>query len=127
MKITKLDIEAFIVSEHIFVARDGVSGALAQMNLFQNHAEFDSSKPVEYIVNHDPLSLVTICLLVLKNGAVIVGKSICADPLEFDAELGRVAARNDAINQVWPFLGFQLRDELARVKSGVMVGGLLGE
>ena len=31
-----------------------------------------------------------------------------------NAEIGRRIARENAINKVWPLLGFRLRDELAR-------------
>lgn len=59
------------------------------------------------------LELLTICVLVLRNGFTVVGKSACADPSNFDAELGRKLARDDAEHQAWGYLGFRLRDKLA--------------
>jgi len=35
-------------------------------------------------------------------------------PENFDAEIGRKIARQNAVAKVWPLLGFRLRDELAR-------------
>ena len=61
-----------------------------------------------------PLHLLTFCVLVLRNGFTVTGESACASPENFDAEVGRRIARENAINKVWPLPGFRLRDELAR-------------
>lgn len=58
-----------------------------------------------------PIHNVTICVLVLRNGFTVVGKSACVDPLAYDENLGRSLAREDAIKQIWPFLGFRLADK----------------
>lgn len=60
------------------------------------------------------LALLSICLIVLKNGFTIIGKSAPASPENFNAELGRKFAREDAVRQIWPLMGFALRDRLSR-------------
>lgn len=57
---------------------------------------------------------VTVCLLILKNGFTVIGKSACCDVKNFDEKLGREYAREDAVNQMWTLLGFRLRDELSK-------------
>lgn len=52
-----------------------------------------------------PASVLTLCILVMQNGFTVVGKSACASPENFDAELGRKIARADAVNQCWPLMG----------------------
>lgn len=64
----------------------------------------------------DPLNLLTLCLVTMTNGFVIVGKSAPASPENFDAEKGRTFAREDAIRQIWPLMGFALRDRLGEVQ-----------
>lgn len=59
-----------------------------------------------------PLDLLTICILVLHNGFTLIGKSAPASPENFDAEKGRTFAKEDAIRQLWPLMGFALRDRL---------------
>lgn len=59
----------------------------------------------------DPL---TICIVVMNNGFSVIGKSAPASPANFDAELGKKFAYEDAIRQLWPLMGFALRDRLAR-------------
>jgi hypothetical protein len=59
------------------------------------------------------LGCLTICVLVLKNGFTIVGKSACASPENFDAELGKKIAREDARRQIWALEGYALRNKLA--------------
>lgn len=103
-RVTPADIAAEIASEFYFTAADGVRGELL------------SSLP-ELGVNFggdNPLSLLTFCVLVLRNGFTVTGESACASPANFNAEIGRRIARENAINKVWPLLGFRLRDELAR-------------
>lgn len=94
-RVTPADIEAEIASEHYFTALDGVlTGA-----------------PVDN-ATADALSLLTFCVLVLKNGFTVTGESACASPANFDAEIGRKIARQNATNKLWPLLGFSLRDAI---------------
>lgn len=60
-----------------------------------------------------PLSLLTFCVLVLKNGFTVIGESAVASPKNFDAELGRKIARESAKQKLWPLLGYALKDRLA--------------
>ena len=60
------------------------------------------------------LSNVTICAILLRNGHKIVG--VNEGPVSaanFDADIGRVMARQKAIDQIWPLLGYELRSKLA--------------
>ena len=63
--------------------------------------------------DRDALSVLTICLIVMKNGFTIIGKSAPASPENFDAEYGKELAYEDAIKQLWPLMGFALKDRLA--------------
>jgi hypothetical protein len=58
------------------------------------------------------LELLSICILVLNNGFTILGKSAPASAANFNADLGRKFAYEDAIRQIWPLMGFALRDRL---------------
>ena len=58
------------------------------------------------------LGLLTFCVLVLRNGFVVTGESACASPENFDAEIGRKIARENAINKVWTLMGYELRTKL---------------
>lgn len=102
-RVTPADIEAEIVSEHFFSAADGANGS---------HAI--SSQHFNGVPTSDVLVLLTFCVLVLRNGFTVTGESACASPENFNAEIGRHIARENAIAKVWPLLGFRLRDELAR-------------
>lgn len=56
----------------------------------------------------------TLAIVVHANGYVVVGQSAPADPGNFDAELGKKFAREDAIRKFWPLEGFALRYELSK-------------
>ena len=59
------------------------------------------------------MQCLTICVLTLKNGFTVVGKSACASPENYDAELGGKIARQDARRQIWALEGYLLRSKLA--------------
>lgn len=101
-RVTPGDIEANIASEHYFTAAQGVYGR-----------EMDLLESVSDPSTHGPLNLLTFCVLVLQNGFTGVGKSACANPENFDAELGRKIARQDAVNDIWMLMGYELRSKIA--------------
>ncbi|HBZ96059.1 MAG TPA: hypothetical protein DEO91_20925 [Pseudomonas sp.] len=99
-RITPVDIEANIASEHYFTAADG-----ARMSSHGNH-------PIHNL-NTGSLGLLTFCVLVLRNGFTVTGESACASPENFDAEIGRKIARENAIDKVWPLMGYALKERLS--------------
>lgn len=99
-RVTPADIEANIASEHYFTAEDGVGRA----SLGQTSE--GGKNPVS-------LSLLTFCVLVLRNGFTVTGESACASPENFDAGIGQAIARQNAVNKIWPLMGYELRSKLA--------------
>jgi len=89
-RVTLADIEAAIAARYDFTADQAVGAA-----------------PVV-----DPLKLLSICILVMGNGFTVIGKSAPASPENFNAELGAKLAYEDAVRQLWPLLGFNLRQKL---------------
>lgn len=98
-RVTNEQVEAAIRAEFYFTASDGVFGASGHRPSSERAGT--------------ALSLLTFCVLVLDNGFTVVGHSSCASPENFDADIGRKVARQNALNHVWPLLGFRLRDCLA--------------
>lgn len=107
-RITPAAIEANIVSAHYFTALQGARMAALDAA--------DDMGDVRHLGQpHAPeLGLLTICVLVLRNGFTVVGKAGVASPENFNAEIGRRVAREDAVDQLWPLMGYALRDEIAR-------------
>ena len=58
---------------------------------------------------------VTVCCLTLLNGYCVIGESASASPENFNAELGRKIARDNARNKIWSLEGYLLRSKLAGV------------
>ena len=90
-RITPDDVKANIASEHYFTAAQAL--------------RLGGTEP-------HPLDLLTFCVLVLKNGFTVTGESACASPENFDAEIGRRIARDNAVAKVWPLMGYELRSHL---------------
>jgi len=61
-----------------------------------------------------PGTTLTVCALTLENGYIVVGESACASPENFDADIGRKIARQDAFNKIWALEGYLLREKLAK-------------
>lgn len=110
-RVTPADLEAEIVSEWYINAADGATACA--------DGEFQPPVPAD-----SPLNLLTICILVLRNGFTVTGESACASPENFDAELGREIARKKAVEKVWPLLGFRLRDAIHGVEIQMRNGVL---
>lgn len=104
-RVTMADIEAAIVDEHYFTAANGVDGA---------------RQPRNVRVDGTPtrLEMLTFCVLVLRNGYTMTGESACVSPENFDAELGRKIAKQNALDKCWPLFGFHL----AATQSGWEMG-----
>lgn len=91
-RVTPADIEASIAAEYYFTASEAVQHRCSE---------------------HPTMDLLTFCVLVLKNGFTVTGESACASPENFDAEIGRRIARENAKQKLWPLLGFALKQRLA--------------
>jgi len=96
-RVTPADIEANIRDEVYFTADQGCEAE-------------GSNDPV--LSSFDSLKLLTFCVLVLRNGFTVTGESACASPENFNAELGRKIARQNAVAKIWPLLGFSLKQKL---------------
>ena len=95
-RVTPQDIERAITSEHYFTAGQAVEQQTAP------HEQIPTS-----------LYLLTFCVLTLRNGFTVTGESACASPENFDAQIGRAIARENAVQKIWPLLGYELRTKLA--------------
>jgi hypothetical protein len=99
-RVTPQQVQANIVSESYFTALDGHQSPGATC-VGGSYDSFQS------------LSLLTLCVLVLENGFTVTGESACASPENFDAEIGRKIARQNAAEKIWPLMGYALKQQLA--------------
>ena len=94
-RVTPADIEAEIACEYTFTA----------------------DKALHQCPVHESLGLLTFCVLVLRNGFTVTGESACASPENFDAEIGRKIARQNAVQKIWPLMGYALKQRLHESKD----------
>jgi hypothetical protein len=90
-RVTPEMIDDAIVGQYFFTADKAISGCPVMPSL----------------------ALLTICVLVLRNGFTVTGESACASPENFDADIGRKIARQHAIDKVWMLEGYLLKSKLA--------------
>ena len=95
-RVTPQDIERAITSEHYFTAGQAVEQQTAP------HEQIPTS-----------LYLLTFCVLTMRNGFTVTGESACASPENFDVQIGRAIARENAVQKIWPLLGYELKTKLA--------------
>ena len=108
-RVTPADIEANIAAEIYSTGLDCAAEAAGDAR-----GVFNRIKPdVDLTVVNDSLRLLTFCVLVLRNGFTVTGESACASPENFDSEIGRKIARDNARNKIWALEGYLLREKLA--------------
>ena len=100
-RVTPQRIEEVIASEYYFTAGQGVSGEVSSRDEQPSMFCYESS-----------LDLLTFCVLTMKNGFTVTGESACASPENFDPEIGRKIARENAVNKVWMLEGYLLKQKL---------------
>ena len=61
-----------------------------------------------------PDTTITIAVITLENSFTVTGESACADPANFDAEIGKEMAVNNAFDKIWPLEGYLLKEKLFR-------------
>jgi hypothetical protein len=59
-----------------------------------------------------PGTTVIICCITLENGFTVTGESACASPENFNEEIGRKVALQDAVRKIWALEGYLLRQKL---------------
>jgi hypothetical protein len=99
-RVTPADIESNIAQEHYFTVGDALKAK------YQGGPEYQATSAA--------VDLLTFCVIVLKNGFTVTGESACASPENFNAELGRKIARGNAVNKIWPLMGYALKDRLSK-------------
>jgi Phage protein (N4 Gp49/phage Sf6 gene 66) family len=100
-RVTEEEVEGTILREFYFTAADGVQGRFGDAG--------DAPTDFELIA----LDMVTMCVLILKNGHRIVGVNEGpVSPANFSAEMGKSIARKNAVEQIWPLMGYELRSAL---------------
>ena len=97
-RVTPADIAANIAGEYYFTA-----GAATVASAIPEHFQ--------------TLDLLTFCVLVLRNGFTVTGESACASPENFDAEIGRKIARQNAVQKIWPLMGYALKERLCMAEA----------
>ena len=115
-RLTPDYIDSLIVSEHFFTAHEGTQGAE-----LERRRNTDKPIMVNPLSSHeksiiDPLKLLTFCVLILKNGFTVTGESACASPENFDAEIGKKIAFENARNKIWQLEGYLLKEKLHQAK-----------
>lgn len=96
-RVTPGDIEANIASEYYFTAGQGVHKASEEHPAYCWEASLDR---------------LTFCVIVLRNGFTVTGEAACVSPENFNAEIGRKVARANAVQKVWPLMGYALQGQL---------------
>ncbi|EOQ0382258.1 Gp49 family protein [Escherichia coli] len=103
-RVTPDHIESIIAQEAYFTAEDDVFGVAIKAKHTGGEVNYQP---------HESLSLLTFCVLVLRNGFTVTGESACTSPENFDAEIGRKIARQNAANKIWMLEGYLLKQKLS--------------
>lgn len=107
LEATEAECAAIAVAPRVSLA--DIEGAVQGRYHFSGFEAVSGGHP-----SHDEgLKLLSLCILVMRNGFMVVGKSAPASPENFNADLGRKLAYEDCVRQLWPLMGFALRQKLS--------------
>jgi len=67
---------------------------------------------IEEDYHHFKNTNLTVCCLILKNGFAVTGESYCVSAENFNQELGQQIARKNAVEKIWMFEGYLLKEYL---------------
>lgn len=81
------------------VTEDGIKAKIAHV-VYQEVASYGTS------------ALGTLCVITMKNGWISTGFSAPADPRNYDPEVGKRYAYDNAFKPLWQLEGYLLRDQL---------------
>lgn len=95
-------IDSVIVDKYFFTAANAQWGA--------------DPNTTALIGMHEQLETLTFCVLILKNGFTVTGESACASPENFDPEIGRKIAYENARNKIWQLEGYLLKEKLYQAR-----------
>ncbi len=65
-----------------------------------------------------PGTTLTVCVLTLYNGFTVTGESAAASPENFNEEIGRRIARDNARAKIWALEGYMLKTRLHERATG---------
>lgn len=97
-RVTEADVLASIGSEFYTTAFEAVRRDMPD-------GEADEEIPSE-------LKVITLAIITTKTGFTVIGVSGCADPANFNKEIGQEIAKRNAVSQLWGHMGFELRTKL---------------
>lgn len=66
-----------------------------------------------------PLQTLTFCILTLENGFTVTGESACVSPENFDADIGKGFAYDNAREKIWVLEGYLLKQRLHEQPAGI--------
>ena len=120
--VTKEQMEDLIIAEFYFRGDEAVLetagafgeyvGTVGGRIEYHTAVEQDAVMPETQEQIEQQLSLMTFCIIVFKNGFKIDGMSACVDPARYSVAIGRQLARENALNKIWPILGYELATQL---------------
>ena len=105
IRVTLDDVENNIVTEVYLTGYDAAKAAALGGEIIGD------------TVGAENLKYLTLCILVLKNGFTILGESACASPENFNPQIGKRLARADAVNKIWPLMGYELKQRIFKGKA----------
>lgn len=93
-------------------SKDADAAAVAKTSNRVSMADIEARIVGEEYMNCELIPHLTIAVLKLDNGYAVIGQSAPADPENFNFELGKKFARQNAVEKIWPLEGYLLAERL---------------
>lgn len=67
------------------------------------------------------LDTFTVCMMIMRNGFIVIGKSAPVSPENYDSEKSRLFAYEECIRQIWPLMAYSHRDRLMEQENAAEI------
>lgn len=68
--------------------------------------------------------MLTICVIQMRNGFEVTGQAAAADPRNYNREVGKRFAYEDAFKKIWPLEGYLLKETIFKANQMLEGTGL---
>lgn len=109
-RITAEDVEKNIKTCYFTTAYQAASSSETQKATQSRHDPYGA--PID-----EALQVVTLAIVTTHSGFTVIGMSGCADPKNFNKEIGQEIAKRNAVSQLWGHMGYMLQQQLYQVRK----------
>lgn len=103
--------------ENVPMNQEQINEVLSKQTAPKIHSEDLDAQVSEVQYLQVPGKTLIYCVITMLNGFTVTGESACADPANFNEEVGKSIAFRNAKDKMWSLLGYELKTRLNKLNT----------